>query len=65
MKMRTMLAAVVALMLTSGIAVAQSQTPAPQTQAQENPDKPKIQRTAPGYQRGTENLSCGEREARC
>ncbi|GIL38362.1 hypothetical protein [Roseiterribacter gracilis] len=60
--MRTMLAALVALMLLGGAATAQTQ-PQP-AQAQET-EKPKLQRTAPGYQRGNENLSCGEREARC
>src|SRR4051812_32087976 len=63
MTMRTMWAALVALMLLGGAATAQTQ--AQQAPAQEQPEKPKLQRTAPGYQRGTDNLSCSEREARC
>jgi hypothetical protein len=63
MKMRTMLAALIAVMLTSFAATAQTSAPA-QGQAQEQ-EKPKLQRTAPGYTRGNENLSCAEREARC
>lgn len=65
--MRTIFAALVALLLTGGVATAQTaQKPAPApTQEQQQPEQPKLQRTAPGYQRGNENLSCGEREARC
>ncbi len=64
--MRMILAALVALMLTGGVATAQAPAAEQQQQQQQpQPELPKLQRTAPGYQRGNENLSCGEREARC
>lgn len=62
MKMRTIFAALVALFLTTGIATAQQQ---PAQQQEQPQDKAKVERAKPSYQRGTENLSCSEREARC
>jgi hypothetical protein len=59
--MRTMWAALIAPMLLGGAATAQTQAQQAPAQEQAKPEQPK----APRYQRGNENLSCGEREARC
>lgn len=64
MMKRTILAALVALLFSTGAVMAQTQVQAPaQTQDQQKPEPPK--KAMPGFQRGTENLTCGEREARC
>jgi hypothetical protein len=55
MKMRTIWAMLIALLLASGAVMAQDR-------AQTQPSPPV---KGPSYQRGTENLSCSERESRC
>lgn len=65
MTMRTILAALVALMLSSGLALAQDKATQDKQQQQQQDQTTARPKPTYQYQRGTENLSCAEREARC